>query len=139
MTKNSYRQGVHVVEPTVFDPARMLGCSLAEARLLMRGRVVTPGEVEGVALERHAWRELVHGPSSYWVTVPQAAAILGLREDELLERLEDGRLAFVTHRSGVRLMRRQQIEMTARHDEVAGRHERRLVDGVGRPRYARPH
>jgi hypothetical protein len=139
VTSRSHRQGVHIVEPTVFDPAWMLGCSLEEARRLMRGRVITPGEVEGVALEHYAWREHLEDPHSYWMTVPQAAAVLGLAEDELLEELDSRRIAFVTHRSGVRLMRRPQIERVARRRVTSGRHERGPVDGAGRPRYARPH
>ena len=65
-----------------FDPARVLGCSLERARRLMRGHVVTPGEVESVALEYYPWRAHLRDPDSYWITVSQAADILGVSDAE---------------------------------------------------------
>ena len=104
-----------VVERTVFDPVRVLGCSLEQARRLMRGHVVTPGEVESVALGSYRWRAHLRDPGSYWVTVSQAADILGVPVAELRRMLAQRRLPFLTHASGVRLMRRQQIQEIARH------------------------
>ena len=109
------------VERTVFDPARVLGCSLEQARRLMRGRVVTPGEVESVALGAY-----LRDPESYWVTVSQAADILGVSVVELRRLLSQRRLPFFTHKSGVRLMRRQQIQEIARH-RPHGRHMARTL------------
>jgi hypothetical protein len=103
------------VDRTVFDPARVLGCSLEQARRLMRGHVVTPGEVESVALGAYRWRAHLRDPDSYWVTVSQAADILGVSVAELRRLLSQRRLPFFTHKSGVRLMRRQQIQEIARH------------------------
>ncbi len=103
------------VERTVFDPARVLGCSPEQARRLMRGHVVTPGEVESVALASYPWRAHLHDSDSYWVTVGQAADILGVSSAELRRLLAQRRLPYFTHRSGVRLMRRQQIEEIAHH------------------------
>ncbi|HET6654424.1 MAG TPA: helix-turn-helix domain-containing protein [Nocardioides sp.] len=114
------------VERTVFDPARVLGCSLEQARRLMRGRVVTPGEVESVALGAYRWRAHLRDPESYWVTVSQAADILGVSVVELRRLLSQRRLPFFTHKSGVRLMRRQQIQEIARH-RPHGRHMARTL------------
>ena len=108
------------MKPSVFDPARVLGCSLEQARRLMRGHVVTPGEVEGVALEYYRWRAHLRDPDSYWVTVSQAAAILGVSVAELRRMLAQRRLPYYTHKSGVRLMRRQQIQDISRHRPRAG-------------------
>ena len=98
---------------TTFDPAKILGCSLEEARGLLRGRPVTPGEVEGVALQHYNWRAHLHDPSSYWVTLSQAAELLRCSPRELSDLLRQHRLPYHVHRSGVRLMRRQDIEAFA--------------------------
>lgn len=76
---------------------------------------MTPGEVESVALECYPWRAHLRDPDSYWVTVSQAADILGVSDAELRQMLTYRRLPFFTHKSGVRLMRRQQIEEIAHH------------------------
>lgn len=81
----------------------------------MRGHVVTPGEVESVALGSYRWRAHLRDPDSYWVTVSQAADILGVPVAELRRMLAQRRLPFFTHASGVRLMRRQQIQEIAGH------------------------
>ena len=127
------------MEPTVFDPGKVLGCSLEEARRLMRGRVVTPGEVEGVALEHYQWRAHLQDPDSYWVTAGQAADILGVSQAEVRELLSEGRLPFVMHRSGVKLMRRHQLREIARHGSLPTRlpTPAGLVGAVDRPRHAR--
>lgn len=99
-----------------FDPAKILGCTLEEARGLLRGRPVTPGEVEGVALQHYNWRAHLHDASSYWVTPSQAAQLLACSTRELSHLLGQHRLPYYLHRSGVRLMRRQDIEaFAARH------------------------
>ena len=123
-----------------FDPANVLGCDREQAQWLMRGHVVTPGEVEAVALASYRWRVHLRNPNSYWVTVGQAAAILGVSRDELRMMLAERRLPFATHRSGVRLMRREQIQEVASGRATSSRDPRTsdLVGGVRRPRYARP-
>jgi len=94
----------------VFDPAQVLGCTEAEALRLLAGKRVTPGEVESVALEHYDWRRHAHDPSSYWVTATQAARILHKSPSMVRRMLDEGRLPCVEHVSGVRLMRRHQIE-----------------------------
>ncbi len=96
-----------------FNPASILGCTPEEASALLRGRVVTPGEVEAVARSHYHWRRHLHDDSSYWVVTSQAARILGLSPREVTTLLDRRRLPFVTDRSGVRLMRRQDIEAAA--------------------------
>jgi hypothetical protein len=94
----------------MFDPAHVLGCSLHEAQTLLQGRRVTPGEVEAVALKHYAWRRHVRDPESYWITVSQAAVILRTSPQKVKHLLDEERLPYVTHTSGVRLMRREQIK-----------------------------
>ncbi|HET6626784.1 MAG TPA: hypothetical protein VFG63_10375 [Nocardioidaceae bacterium] len=95
---------------SAFDPVRVLGCSADEAEQLLRGKRVTPGEVESVALHHYPWRRHLHDPTSYWVTASQAAMILRMSPQQVKHLLDEDRLAHVVHASGVRLMRREQIE-----------------------------
>jgi hypothetical protein len=94
----------------VFDPAHVLGCSRPEAQRLLRGKRVTPGEVESLALKHYPWRRHLRDPESYWITVSQAAAILSVPPERVKQLLDEERLPHVTHASGVRLMRRDQIQ-----------------------------
>jgi hypothetical protein len=95
---------------TVFDPTEVLGCSHAEATALLRGRRVTPGEVESLAMSVYDWRGHLRDPHSYWVTVSEASRILHSSPSRVRRLLDEDRLPYVTHASGVRLMRRHQIE-----------------------------
>jgi len=67
------------------------------------------------------WRAHLRDPDSYWITVSQAADILGVSDAELRRMLTHRRLPFFTHKSGVRLMRRRQIEEIAAHSHLAHR------------------
>ena len=95
---------------TVFDPTEVLGCSRAEATALLRGRRVTPGEVESLAMSVYDWRRHLRDPRSYWVTVSEAARLLHASPSRVRRLLDEDRLPYVMHASGVRLMRRHQIE-----------------------------
>ena len=95
--------------PTDFDPALILGCTPEDVADLMRGHVVTPGEVEGVALRTYRWRAHRHDPRSYWVTVGQAAEILHLSLSDTQALLDHHRLPYARHADGVRLIRRHQL------------------------------
>lgn len=96
-----------------FDPVEVLGCSGAEAKALFHGRPVTPGEAEAIAEKSYPWRRHLHDPSSYWVTTSDAARLLHLSPRQVKRLLAQGRLPHVVHDSGVRLMRRSQIEALA--------------------------
>jgi hypothetical protein len=96
-----------------FDPAWVLGCTPDEARRLLRGHVVTPGEVEAVARSHYNWRRHLRDESSYWVVTSQAARILQLSTAQVAGLLDRHRLPFVTDPSGVRLMRRADVEAAA--------------------------
>jgi excisionase family DNA binding protein len=102
-----------------FDPVTVLGCSPEEARMLLRGKRVTPGEVESVALAHYNWRGHLHDPKSYWITISQAADLLSVSPRQVRRLLDAGRLPHRTHVSGVRLMRRHQLEEVA--PSVVGR------------------
>jgi len=101
-----------MITPT-FDPATVLGCSEEEAAELLAGKRVTPGEVESVAASSYDWRRHVRDPRSYWVTAAQAARILRRSPGEVRRLLDNGRLPYIVHVSGVRLMRRHQLEELA--------------------------
>ena len=92
-----------------FDPVRVLGCSEDEAAELLRGRRITPGEVETVALSSYQWWRHLRDPRSYWVTTSQAARLLHLAPSVVRRMLDQDRLPYVVHSSGVRLMRRHEI------------------------------
>jgi hypothetical protein len=98
-----------------FDPAHVLGCSAREAMALLRGRRVTPGEVESVALKHYSWRRHLHDPQSYWVTTSQAAVLLRVSPQRVKQLLDEDGLPYAVHASGVRLMRREEIEGTVVH------------------------
>jgi hypothetical protein len=93
----------------VFDPSLVLGCSHEQAALLMQGRRVTPGEVESVACTSYQWWRHLRDPYSYWVTTSQAARLLHLSPGVVRRMLDEDRLPYVVHTSGVRLMRRNQL------------------------------
>ncbi len=97
-----------------FDPVRVLGTSPEQAARLLAGKRVTPGEVESVAATHYDWRRHLRDPRSYWATVSQAARILHLSPTVVRRMLDEGRLPYVVHVSGVRLMRRDQLEDLAR-------------------------
>jgi hypothetical protein len=96
-----------------FDPALVLGCSEDEAAALLAGRRVTPGEVESVALTSYQWWRHLRDPRSYWVTTSQAARLLHLSPGVVRRLIDQDRLPHVVHSSGVRLMRRHEVERLA--------------------------
>lgn len=107
--------------PRAFDPTQVLGCSADQARVLFHGRPVTPGEAEAIAEHTYPWRRHLHDPESYWVTLSQAASILRIPPSRVKRLLDQGRLPHVQHASGVRLMRRSQVEAWADHHGPARR------------------
>ena len=92
-----------------FDPALVLGCSEDEAVRLLRGRRVTPGEVEALALGSYEWWRHLRDQHSYWVTASQAARLLHMSPGAVRSLLEEDRMPHVVHVSGVRLMRRHEV------------------------------
>ena len=95
------------------DLVTILGCTPEEAARLLRGRPVTPGEVEAAARVHYDWRRHINDPESYWVTISQASRLLGMRPKAVRKLLDSGRLPHITHASGVRLMRRHEIAAIA--------------------------
>jgi len=103
-----------------FDPARVLGCDRSEAESLLRGKLVTPGEAESIAVRMYPWRRHLHDDDSYWITTSQAARILGVSANHVRRLLDRHRLPYAMHRTGVRLMRREQIEALAERCGASG-------------------
>ena len=97
-----------------FDAHHVLGCTEDEARTLLAGKHVTPGEVEAVAMLHYDWRRHAGDPESYWVTATQAARILRVSPIALKRMLDQDRIPHVFHASGVRLMRRHDVEELSR-------------------------
>src|SRR3954451_23667203 len=96
------------------DLVSILGCTPEEAARLLRGKAVTPGELEAAARVHYDWRRHVHDPESYWVTISQASSILGLRPKVVRKLLDSHRLPHIAHATGVRLMPRHEIGAIAR-------------------------
>jgi hypothetical protein len=94
-----------------FDPVHVLGCSESEAAAILRGRRVTRGEAESIALSAYQWWRHLSDPDSYWLTTSQAARLLHLSPGLVRRMLDDDRLSYVVHTSGVRLMRRHEVAM----------------------------
>jgi len=97
-----------------FDPLSVLGCDEDEFRAVMHGRPVTPGEVEAAARQHYRWRAHIHEDDSYWVTVTEAAGIIGVSTTAVRRLLAEGRLPQLTHVSGVHLIARDDAEAMAR-------------------------
>ncbi len=98
---------------TVFEAARILGCSPHEAKVMLAGRRFTLADVEALALEYYPWRRHTRDLDSYRVTVRQAAEILGVSIPRVKQLLDTDYLPYLTHRDGARLMRREQLETVA--------------------------
>jgi hypothetical protein len=103
-----------------FEPVKVLGVEPARAQQLLRGRRVTPGEVEALAARHYPWRRHTHDADSYWVTVGAAAEILGVAPTAVRRLLEHDRLPHVVHATGARLMRRSDVEALASRSRGAG-------------------
>ena len=73
---------------TVFDAAHILGTTPQEAKQLLGDREITLDEAETLALEHYPWKEHVDDPDSYWVTVKQAAQVLGVSVQRVKQLLD---------------------------------------------------
>ena len=98
-----------------FDPVRVLGCAPEEANELMNGRELSLDEVEALALSTYQWWRHLRDPRSYWVTASQASRLLHISPGVVRRLLDQGRLPYVVHSSGVRLMRRHEIVRISEH------------------------
>lgn len=96
-----------------FDVGRILGCSPQEAKTLLADGQMTLEDVEAMALERYSWRRHAGDAESYWVTVSQAAEILGVSIQRVKQLLDKGFLPYEIGIGGARLMRRAQLETVA--------------------------
>jgi hypothetical protein len=98
-----------------FDPVRVLGCTPGEAAKLMHGQTMTLDEVEALALSSYQWWRHLRDPRSYWVTASQASRLLHVAPSVIRRLLDQERLPYVVHSSGVRLMRRHDIVRVSEH------------------------
>ena len=63
-----------------------------------------------MALSTYQWWRHLRDPASYWVTTSQAARLLHLSPGVVRRMLDEHRLPHVVHASGVRLMRRHELQ-----------------------------
>jgi hypothetical protein len=98
-----------------FEPDRILGCSPREALKITHGRKLSLGEVEALALDKYQWWRHLRDPRSYWVTASQASRLLHISPSVVRRLLDQERLPYVVHSSGVRLMRRHEILRLSEH------------------------
>ena len=96
-----------------FDPANMLGCSDDERPACSRGAGSRRARSSPSRSTTTTGAGTPRDPRSYWVTVDQAARILHLSPSVVERMLTERRLPHVRHASGVRLMRRHEIEERA--------------------------
>ena len=80
---------------------------------MLKGQPATLETVERLAVQHYRWKVHVHDPASYWVTVKQAAEILGVSIQRVRQYLDNEQVPYVVHRNGVRLVRREQLETVA--------------------------
>ena len=106
-------------ELTAADAARIIGCSPEEVSGLLNGRSATLESAEQLATEHYRWRVHVNDTSSYWLTLKQAAPILGVSVQRVKQLLATGEVPHVVHRDGVRLMRRKELETLAAAHELS--------------------
>jgi excisionase family DNA binding protein len=98
------------MQAQTFDPAAILGCTPDQARLLLRGRRITPGEVEAAARSHYHWRQHLNDDKSYWMVTSQVARRLSLSTRQVHALLDRRQLPYLTTRQGVRLVRRSDVE-----------------------------
>ena len=101
-----------------FDPVRVLGCTPKEAAELMHGRNLSLAEVEALAQSSYQWWRHLRDPRSYWVTASQASRLMHVSPGVVRRLLDQERLPYVVHSSGVRLMRRHEIVRISEHIEI---------------------
>jgi hypothetical protein len=101
-----------------FDPVRVLGCTPKEAAELMHGRKLSLAEVETLAQSSYQWWRHLRDPRSYWVTASQASRLMHISPGVVRRLLDQERLPYVVHTSGVRLMRRHEIVRLSEHIEI---------------------
>ena len=81
----------------------------------MHGQTMTLDEVEALALSSYQWWRHLRDPRSYWVTASQAARLLHISPGVVRRLLDEKRLPYLVHSSGVRLMRRHEIVRISEH------------------------
>lgn len=73
-----------------FRAARIIGCTPREVADLLDGRPATQETLEQIAIDHYSWRRHVDDdPDSYWVTVKQAAGILGVSIQRVKQYLDN--------------------------------------------------
>lgn len=76
-------------------------------------RGLSRAEVEALACQIYPWRDHLDDLAPYWVTAKRATRILGVNHTRLNQLAVRGFVPFEMHVDGVRLYRREQLEVVA--------------------------
>ncbi|MGH2777393.1 MAG: helix-turn-helix domain-containing protein [Actinomycetota bacterium] len=128
----------------MFEAAEILGCSRSTVYRLIKSGALRHGpryaqrpldreEVERLSADR--WRRPRTGRrrrwnSSYWITGPQVAELLGVGRARVAQVAREGRLPYVETSGGDRLYRRRQVEVIA--NAMLARRESKLLAALVR-------
>ena len=110
---------------TLAEAAHILGMLPWQAELVLGHIKYDLDAVEDVAQSRYRPGAHRHDRFSYWVGTAQAAEILGLSTARVKQLCAAGKIPYVFHRSGARLMRRHQVEVLANAREADASHASR--------------
>jgi hypothetical protein len=104
--------------PDLDDAAHMLGMLPWQAERILGAGPYTLEALDVAAMEHYQPTAHREDPYSYWLTIAQAAGVLGLSVARLKQLATADRVPYIVHRSGQRLMRRHQLEVIANARDV---------------------
>ena len=104
----TWQEAARILDRSMTTVARLVAAGELVKGPRWQHRQLSRRDVERLSLAR--WSG-VTGDDSYWVTVRQAAAILGVNRSRVGQLVEAERIPFETTPSGRRLFRRQQLEV----------------------------
>jgi hypothetical protein len=111
---------------TIDEAAHVLGMLAWQAERILGSGPYDLEEVEQAAMAHYQPSAHRSDRFSYWLTCGTAAELMGVSPAQVKRMVAADRLPYVTHRSGLRLLRRHQVEV------IANARESRLVRLAGR-------
>lgn len=109
----AHSTAVTVPERTMEGAAHILGMLPWQAELILGPGPYELEAVETAALEHYQPSAHRSDRFSYWLTSGAAAELMGVSPARVKRMVTADRLPYVTHRSGLRLLRRHQVEVIA--------------------------
>lgn len=113
---------------SIEDAAHILGMLAWQAERILGFGPYDLEAVEKAALEHYQPSAHRADRFSYWLTSGTAAELMGVSPARVKRMVTADRLPYVTHRSGLRLLRRHQVEVIA---NARGSRLLHLADRVG--------